>query len=554
MPIKINITLSSGGRFKPVSSRTLAEPKITIGRDDECTLTLEDPLKHVSRVHAELEDEGGTYWMKVVSKVNPVIVNGKRYMFGNRVALTEGDTVTIGLYRLEIQKPDAPQKAPAGEADPDLTYVRPAAPPPPTAAPEADEATFIPPPKAPATPPAPVSKEAEEEEATFVPPVAARPAPGIFVAKQVAQFQQPPENTIPTEPASEAAPGLDFDLSEEETYVPRPADAAVSPAQPAPVPAAPPAREAEEFNDEATMIRRPAPPAPPAPAAPPKPAEEEFNDEATMIRRPAPPAPAAPAAPPKPAEEEFNDEATMIRRPAPPAPAAPAAPPKREEEEFNDEMTMIRRPAPPAAAPAPVSAPIGTGGEQLVQAFLQGAGLSQLKISDPQAFMRDSGTMVRAAVEGVMMLLLAREEARKELGAGASDQEGGDNPLKSMASPAEVIAFLFDPQRPAIGDSDPIQALGDACADLRAHQVALLAGMKAAIAGALGSLDPRKIEREHGKSLGGLNLTRKSKLWDISVAQHEKLAREMEEDFGAVFGREILAAYTAQVRKLRGGR
>ena len=137
---------------------------------------------------------------------------------------------------------------------------------------------------------------------------------------------------------------------------------------------------------------------------------------------------------------------------------------------------------------------------------------------------------------------------------GAEPQAAGDNPLKSMADPVEVIAFLFDPDRPPIGDTDPVKAFADACSDLRAHQVALLAGMRAGVLSALRSLDPKKIEKEHGLNLGGLNLTRKSKLWDVSAAHYEKLSREMEEDFNRVFGREILAAYTAQVHKIRGGR
>ena len=51
-----------------------------------------------------------------------------------------------------------------------------------------------------------------------------------------------------------------------------------------------------------------------------------------------------------------------------------------------------------------------------------------------------------------------------------------------------------------------------------------------------------------------MDLTRKSKLWDLSIEQHEKLAREMLNDFHAAFGREIVAAYLAHVRKVRGGR
>ncbi|CAN0394875.1 unnamed protein product, partial [Phaeothamnion confervicola] len=184
MPIKIDIALSSGGRFKPVSSRTFNEALVTIGRDEDCTLTLEDTHKHVSRVHAELAEEDGVYWMKVVSKVNPVIVNGKRLMSGNRVALADGDTLAIGLYRLEVHAAAAAK--PAANNEDEMTFVagRPPAPPGPPAtaarpAPaipaEAEEATYVPPPKAPspaAPAAAPAAKAAvprEEEEATFVP-------------------------------------------------------------------------------------------------------------------------------------------------------------------------------------------------------------------------------------------------------------------------------------------------------------------------------------------------------------------------------------------------
>ena len=100
--IKVNISLNTGGQFKPVSSHTLHEKRITVGRDNDCTLTLEDTQKHVSRMHVELEEADGAYWMKVVSKVNPVIVNGKRYLSHDRVALAKGDQISVGLYKIEV--------------------------------------------------------------------------------------------------------------------------------------------------------------------------------------------------------------------------------------------------------------------------------------------------------------------------------------------------------------------------------------------------------------------------------------------------------------------
>ena len=558
MPIKINITLSSGGQFKPVDSVTLRERRITVGRDDTCTLSLEDTQKHVSRVHAEFEAEGGRYWMTVVSKVNPVIVNGTRHMFGERVEVAEGDTLAIGLYRLEIQAPEVP-----------------AAPPPAPIEEGPDEATYVPRPKALAPTPAP---PLEDDEKTYVPsppPPAAAMDPMDRVAQRIAQFRKQSESTLPSSASAPSAPpDLDFDLSAVDTLVPQEAPAPSTPAvQPisfeednseeattfrAPLPAAPAAPPvAEAFDDEATMVRRPGLAPPPAPASitPAKPVEEEFDAEATMVRRPGlmPPA--------KPVEEEFDADATMVRRPGSVPPPPPAPP--QVTEAFDPDATMVRRPGsvpppPPApaarpAAPAPVR-PARAGGDPLLDAFLSGAGLRNMTVPDPQAFMRDSGVLVRAAIDGIVALMAARAETRRELGADAAEPDAGDNPLQAMTDPQEILAFLFDPRRPQIPGSDPATALGKTCADLRAHQVALSVATKAAVAGAIGRLDPKNIERDHGKSLGGLNLTRKSKLWDLSIEQHEKLAREMLDDFNAAFGREIVAAYLAHVRKVRGGR
>ena len=536
MPIKINITLSSGGQFKPVDSVTLRERRITVGRDDTCTLSLEDTQKHVSRVHAEFEAEGGRYWMTVVSKVNPVVVNGKRHMFGERVEVAEGDTLAIGLYRLEIQAPEVP-----------------AAPPPAPIEEGPDEATYVPRPKALAPTPAP---PVEDDEKTYVPsppPPAAAMDPMDRVAQRIAQFRKQSESTLPSSASAPSAPpDLDFDLSEVDTLVPQEATTFRAPLPAAP--AAPPVAEA--FDDEATMVRRPglAPPAAPAPITPAKPVEEEFDAEATMVRRPGlmPPA--------KPVEEEFDADATMVRRPGSVPPPPPAPP--QVTEAFDPDATMVRRPGsvppPPLpaarpAAPAPVR-PAQTGGDPLLDAFLDGAGLGNMAVPDPQAFIRNSGALVRAAIDGIVALMAARAETRRELGADMAEPGTGDNPLLAMTDPQEILAFLFDPRRPQIPGSDPATALGKTCADLRAHQVALSVATKAAVAGAIGRLDPKNVERDHGKSLGGLNLTRKSKLWDLSIEQHEKLAREMLDDFNAAFGREIVAAYLAHVRKVRGGR
>ena len=61
-PFRIKILKKVGGRSDMIASRSWPQSKITIGRGEECTLVLEDPKKHVSRVHVELEEKDeGTY-------------------------------------------------------------------------------------------------------------------------------------------------------------------------------------------------------------------------------------------------------------------------------------------------------------------------------------------------------------------------------------------------------------------------------------------------------------------------------------------------------------
>jgi type VI secretion system FHA domain protein len=124
-----------------------------------------------------------------------------------------------------------------------------------------------------------------------------------------------------------------------------------------------------------------------------------------------------------------------------------------------------------------------------------------------------------------------------------------------MSDPHEAMDFLFDPAERTDGFLDPVQAVGDACEDLRSHELALMAGMRAAIVGALRRLDPHVLERTFEKSAKGFSLaSRKAKLWELFVAQQDKLARDAQEDFNKVFGRDFMGAYQAQLRRLKGGR
>jgi type VI secretion system FHA domain protein len=266
--------------------------------------------------------------------------------------------------------------------------------------------------------------------------------------------------------------------------------------------------------------------------------------------RPAPPPPPAPAAGAGDPFEGFDPFGSLVRprsaeRVAPPPPPAPAPP---VVEARPEPLPRERPPIPPAQAASAMAA------------FLEGAGLSHLQVSeaDAEAFLRESGAIVRASVEGLIGLLLARSELKKEMRAEDRTMVASkdNNPLKLMTDPQEAMGYLFDKRQRLSGAFlPPVQAMQDACDDLRVHEIALMAGMRAAFQGALKRFDPQLIEREADKQKsGGFALNKKVKLWDVFAAHHEKLTRDAEDDLLKVFGKELLGTYMAQVKRLRSPR
>ena len=157
-------------------------------------------------------------------------------------------------------------------------------------------------------------------------------------------------------------------------------------------------------------------------------------------------------------------------------------------------------------------------------AFLEGAGLAHLQVSEEDAdkFLRESGSIVRAAVEGLIGLLLARSELKKEMRAEDRTMVASrdNNPLKLMTDPQEAMGYLFDRRERLSGAFlPPVQAVHDACDDLRVHEIALMAGMRAAFQGALKRFEPQLIEREVDKQKGSFTLNKKVKLWDAQTDQ-----------------------------------
>jgi type VI secretion system FHA domain protein len=161
--------------------------------------------------------------------------------------------------------------------------------------------------------------------------------------------------------------------------------------------------------------------------------------------------------------------------------------------------------------------------------------------------------LLRACLGGALDLLAARAIAKRELGANATVlQTRENNPLKFAPHVEEALALLLAPARR--GFLPPLDAVRDAFDDLRAHEVAVLAGMRAALAAVLDRFDPVALEaRLADKGLWDslVPAHRRARLWERYAEQHAAIAREVEEHFDAMFAGAFAQAYEAQRAALR---
>jgi FHA domain-containing protein/type VI secretion system protein len=211
-------------------------------------------------------------------------------------------------------------------------------------------------------------------------------------------------------------------------------------------------------------------------------------------------------------------------------------------------------PQPARAAPhVAAAAPAGSAG---LDHFLAGLGIPRdaLHIASDEETLELAGRIVRAAIESIIAFLLSRSVVKKELRAADRTMLASrdNNPLKVMENTDEALRFLFDTseeRRRAF--KAPVPALQDACDDILAHEVALLAGCRAAVIAAFRRFDPALIEKQNEKGglLGAIN--RRAQLWDGYVAQFEKTQAELSDQVERVLSRDFMKEYMIQVAKFK---
>ena len=219
---------------------------------------------------------------------------------------------------------------------------------------------------------------------------------------------------------------------------------------------------------------------------------------------------------------------------------------------------MTASPSPVMAATAasqgsatPTSADIAA----LTAALREGLGVHTLPADAlvlTPTLMRLMGRLVHEATRGTVDLLMARAALKREIRAEVTMSVSRENnPLKFSPSTEVALGHLLSP--PARGFMEADKAMRDAYDDLRAHQFAFLAGMRAALEGILKRFDPAQLEgklTQKSMLASLIPAKRKAGMWDVFMQLYGQISAEASDDFHELFGKEFLRAYNEHIDQL----
>lgn len=191
----------------------------------------------------------------------------------------------------------------------------------------------------------------------------------------------------------------------------------------------------------------------------------------------------------------------------------------------------------------------------LFSAFVAGLGLDDAPVapdfSPEQLYL--AGKLLSLFSQGTVALLSSRSILKRGLKAEMTMiLEEENNPFKMLPSGKTVLMQIFSTPMP--GFTPPETAVRDAMIDLQAHQLGMIAGVRAIIAAMLQTFHPDTLEKmatEQGSPKGLFSGNRKALLWDMLQRQYQQVANEVEDDFHTLFGEAFLHAYDLEIRQYK---
>lgn len=196
----------------------------------------------------------------------------------------------------------------------------------------------------------------------------------------------------------------------------------------------------------------------------------------------------------------------------------------------------------------------GAGGDAAARAFLDALDCDNLNISDAelQETMARMGRVMRAMIMGLREILMTRTAIKSEFRIEQTMISlKGNNALKFSISPEQAIEALVRPR--VRGYLEAEEATTEALQDIKAHEVAMVSGMEAALKGVLASLDPEQLAThiENSSSFSNLLKGKKARYWEIYEKMYAQISDQAENDFHDLFSKAFARAYKEQLDKLK---
>lgn len=570
--MRFSIVKNKSGQVPPQSSCDFLPPGGTIGRSVDNNLVLPDEERAISRLQAIVHiSADGECRITNRGNVTRVLLNDIPLERGRQVELQDGDVLGIDDYQIEVsalQQHAAPQAQPVAKA-------------------AAVAATAAPVAAATEKSAAPIPNEIWDslvEEFTPNAPAAAAPPP-VANPDNHPLLDTPARELNPADPLAQLAANVDLrQLQQQQTdpaalfntdttferehILADTTPSALLAEQAAPARPATPAQNAQQPEQELDPLALFG-----GSSAPASPETLNSNDPLGLLMGGAVPLaqPEEPVQPPTPPSPP-----PIAAQPQAPRPQ-PTPPPVQIPEPQPQPVPQFNRQEPPAQPPRPrqgnrlgidpvayqsaqrqhAAAPNGDTLEgPLLTALLQGIGLDDLQ---PQPHfderqIRQAGRLLSLFSQGTVALLSSRSILKRGVKAEMTMiLDEANNPFKLLPSGKTVLMQMFGSQMP--GFMPPEQAVRDALIDLQAHQLGMIAGIRAIIAAMLQSFNPERLEEEARKEGVAPRLSlpanRKAALWDYFVKNYQQTSGEIEDDFHTLFGEAFLHAYDVEVNQYK---
>ncbi|PPU67507.1 type VI secretion system-associated FHA domain protein TagH [Xanthomonas pisi] len=209
----------------------------------------------------------------------------------------------------------------------------------------------------------------------------------------------------------------------------------------------------------------------------------------------------------------------------------------------NWDLTMGDFAPPASTVPAPTPAPA------VAAPTSQPGSASASTLAVPPELER----IFTIVVDGVMDVLRARAEIKNTFRLPVTViQRSENNPLKFAATAEDALQKLLAP--PSASFLSGVPAFEDAFDDIRCHQMAMLAGMRAAFDAMLFHFSPDRLEQEADAGGKRLSFGGKGRYWERYRDNFEQLRGDPDDCFRRLFGDEFARAYEAQLARLKSAR